>query len=242
MVVRFTSPRWGEVAVPASLRAGDAGEGGARAIRLAARGALISHPSSRTRERQRTRSGILPLALPPGPQDPVSAAQHFMLRRARDDGYGKLASRAVAPSFVKERGSAGAAALRNLLQSRAALRRPRRLLPCRGCGHIVSGLIGPAWGPSRPSLSRPGPRAAARHVDDAPLRDGRPCKVLPPLHSLDPRPRNLRRASPHVRRPRRYGRLPQPGHRPRPAKPLKLAASRVGQGCGEYGGAERGGD
>jgi len=92
---------------------------------------------------------------------------------------------------VKEKGSAGAEALRSCSNLRAALQRPRRLLPCRGCDHIVSGpSVRP--GELRPSLSRPGPPAAAPQVNGAPLRDGLPCSLLPDLHSLDPRPRNLR--------------------------------------------------
>jgi hypothetical protein len=42
----------------------------------------------------------------------------------------------------RERGRRNAAIL--LQQEGQPFGRPRRLLPCRGCGHIVSGLIGPA--------------------------------------------------------------------------------------------------
>jgi hypothetical protein len=141
------------------------------------------------------------------PQDSVSAPHRSAVRRARDDGCWRMlraasASRHRCPRVCGNRGSAGAGCL-----------------PCRGCGHIVSGLsVRLLLASAEPLASRT--LSCCAPFWGAPLRDGRPCRVLPPLHSLDPRPRNPKRAKPHVRRPRRCRRLPQPGHRPRPAKPL----------------------
>jgi len=48
-------------------------------------------------------------------------------------------------------------------------------LPCRGCGHIGSGLAGPAWGAARRATSS-GPEAAARRqCKRSAAADGRPC-------------------------------------------------------------------
>ena len=59
-------------------------------------------------------------------------------------------------------------------------------LPCRGCGHIVSAPSVPPYGVHRRAYAS-GPLAAALREEEcgAPLRDGRPCSVLPRLHSLE---------------------------------------------------------
>ncbi len=54
-------------------------------------------------------------------------------------------------------------------------------------------------------------------------------------HSLDPRPRNPKRAS-FTSDAATVRRLPQPGTAPAPQKPLKLAASQVDRGEGSVGG------
>ena len=94
----------------------------------------------------------------------------------------------------------------------------------------------------RESLSRPGPRAAARRLDaERRCATGVRAGCCHALHSLDPRPRNLRRAKPRVRRPRRYRRLPQPGHRPRPASAAQLMRPMWTGVRGVWGRCERAG-
>jgi hypothetical protein len=68
-------------------------------------------------------------------------------------------------------------------------------LSVRGCNIIVSGpQVHPAAFRA-PGFRRSGPLAAALlERRAAPLREGRPCKVLPPMPGLDRLPRNLRRA------------------------------------------------
>ena len=98
-------------------------------------------------------------------------------------------------------------------------------------------------GVRRPGFRRSGPSTAAPpERRAAPLREGRPCKVLPPLHSLDRLPRNLRRALSSRRRCERKAAPPQPGHQPCPASDAQLLRPSVGQGLAQYGVGARGGD
>jgi hypothetical protein len=113
---------------------------------------------------------------------------------------------AIAPEGMsKSEGSAGAKALRSCCNNRAALQRPRRLLAVprvrshRQRAHRSGpGAIAPEPLASRtlsccaPNMERRCRRASVRFVAIA--------------HSPDRRPRNLQRAKPRVRRPRRYGR------------------------------------
>ena len=111
---------------------------------------------------------------------------------------------------------------------------------CRAEGAVTSSAgLRSGSGVIRQSLSRPGPRAAARLLRPcgAWLTRERRCATgvragCCHLHSLDPRPRNMRRAKPRVRRPRRCRRLPQPGTAPAPHS-RSADASHDGQGCGE---------
>ena len=120
-----------------------------------------------------------------------------------------------------------------LAQTRKGTRAPKRCdrifigslsapasVACRAEGAITSSA---RFGPTR--CPPPGPRRQdLRHLrphkeQRAPLRYGRPCVPLLAAHSPDPRPRNPRElllasAAATVRR------LPQPGHRLGPAKPL----------------------
>ena len=154
---------------------------------------------------------------------PLPGGERSRSRRARERGRWAstcLWSRGISARGDKSEGSAGAEALRSCRDTGQPCGARAGCVPCRGCGHIVSG----------PSVRPGGICARASRVQDlellrsvtqeAPLRDGRPCRMLPSLHSLDPRPRNLRRAKPRVRRPRRCRRLPQPGTAPAPRKPL----------------------
>ncbi len=70
-----------------------------------------------------------------------------------DTELSTFSPRGIAARGFEKKGSAGAKALRSCCNKRAALQRPRRLLPCRGCGHIVSGLVGPALAPSGEPLA-----------------------------------------------------------------------------------------
>ncbi len=87
----------------------------------------------------------------------------------------------------------------------AALQRPRRLLPCRGCGHIVSGLIGPA-------LARFGRASRVQDLEllRASLKERRCATGVRAgcCHACTASIRGpgIRGELPRVKRPRRYGR------------------------------------
>ena len=170
----------------------------------------------------------------------LSAPAHSSARRRRTSAVSRAGS---APRDVKERGSAGARRPPSDLQQPAAFRRPRAVLcQCRGCCHIVSEpLVPPCRVHRRAYVS--GPRATARlERRAAPLRDGRPCKPLPGLHSLDPLPRRLRRACSSQQTDDRIIRRLGQVTRPCPASDAQLLRPSVGQGCAQYGGGCGGGD
>jgi len=153
-----------------------------------------------------------------------------------------LRSRGRSPEGSKSRGSAGAETLRSVF-SEAAFRRPRAVA-CRaeGATSAATGLRShPGYSLSRTML-RSGPLAAALldHLSRA-AAEGRPCSVLPRLHSLDRRPRNPRELISR-RRCERKATPPQPGTDLAPLQTLSCCVPRVGQGCGQYGGGGEGGD
>ena len=183
--------------------------------------------------------GALHLSGPAG--DGRAFAQGRLHRHA--DRIAPYAPRSCHPRVLQ--GAKGARAPKHcdpVATFRAALRRPRRLL---AVPRVRSHRQRAHRSGSRcfgESLSRPGPRAAAPHLHAAPLRDGRPCTVLPP-HA---QPRS---AGPGIRGEQflasdaRDGAdtVPQPGHRPCPRKAAQLMRPITGRGCGEYGGGARGG-
>ena len=109
----------------------------------------------------------------------------------------------------------------------------------RGCNVIESGLeVPPARVSGRLSSLRDR-RCCAARSRAAPLCEGRPCAVYGAAHSLDRRPRNLRRAS--SRRTLRTEQTPpQPGHRPCPASDAQAChVPRAGRDGGSMGEEER---
>jgi hypothetical protein len=87
----------------------------------------------------------------------------------------------TAPSFVKEQRERGRRSTAIQSRQRAAfMAEPcfawtsarAGCLPCRGCGHIVSELIGPAPMSTTEPLRRRGPRASALRTLGAPLPTG----------------------------------------------------------------------
>jgi hypothetical protein len=140
--------------------------------------------------------------------------------------------------MAKSEGSAGAETLRSCCNKKGSLAAPAPVVPRvrshRQRAHRSGSRL------LRESLSRPGPRAAAPQMrpceawltSGAPLRDGRPCSLLPSLHSPGPRRRNLRRASPRVRRYERcsacLNRVTAPAPQSRSAaRPIRAGVSGV---------------
>ncbi len=150
----------------------------------------------------------------------------------RSGGQAPMSSRGRAPEGLGEEGSAGAEALRSCRDKRAAFGARAGCLPCRGCGHIVSGpSVRP--GGMTPGLSRPGPRAAAR-----PECRERRC-------ATGVRATCCHQCTASIRGPGIRGELSLAADArdgtDRPAKPLSCA-SRVGRGCEDDRGLGRGGD
>jgi hypothetical protein len=131
------------------------------------------------------------------------------------------------PEGFKERRERGRRSTAILSRHRAAFRRPRRLLAVPGVRSHRQ----------RAHRSSPASRRTSRVHDLERLRTKvRRCRrasVRPVAiaHSPDRRPRNVRRAIPRVRRPRRYGRKPQPGTAPAP-RSRSAAASHEDRGAG----------
>ena len=148
---------------------------------------------------------------------------------------------AMAPRDVKERGSAGAETLRSVI-SEAAFRRPR----AAAAVPRVQRHRQRASGPTRRLSGRRAVvvqdlwRLRSRDAG-APLREGRPCNVLPPMHGLDRRPRNLRRAI-LATTLRTESNAASTGHRPCPATVAQACRVPRGQGWREYGGSAECGD
>ena len=150
-------------------------------------------------------------------------------------------SRGRSPEVSKSRGSAGAKTLRSVF-SEAAFRRPRAVA-CRAEGATSSsaGLRShPAASRRRAIVAQDLWRLRSSNVSGA-AAEGRPCSVLPRLHSLDLRPRNPRELISR-RRCERKATPPQPGTDLAPLQTLSCCVPRDGQGCGEYGGGGEGGD
>ena len=174
---------------------------------------------------------MLRISRRPLPQGEVREAHAFSFSRAEPRGL-QRAEGARAPKRC------------DLVMLEAAFRRPRAVvLPGRGCNIIVSGPQVPPGGFKGPGYRRSGPLAAA--LLDCLSRaatEGRPCTMLPPMHSLDRRPRNLRRAFSSRRRCERKATPPQPGTDLAPHQTLSCCVPRIGQDEGQYGGGLAGGD
>ena len=152
-------------------------------------------------------------------------------------------SRTGVPRDVKEPRERGRQTTAILVTSPAAFRRPRAVA-CRAEGAVTSS----ARLRSHPVACN----AGLTHQDrwrlrstkkrcGAPLRDGRPCSVLPRLHSLE----STAPASAASFTARQADDRNQPastGHRPCPASDAQLLRPSVGQGWGEYGAGGEGGD
>ncbi len=151
--------------------------------------------------------------------------------RPQDGGGAPLASRGAMPPRVwKKRGSAGAEALRSC--SNSGQPRGARAGYCRAEGAITSSAGSSVRLSLLPeSLSRPGPRAAAPQIMERRCRRAS-VRSVAIAHSLDPRPRNPRRANlasdaATVRTPASTGHRPCPASAAQLMRPLRAGVTAV---------------